>query len=410
MIEYKHRVELKNNNYDYSLIMLVCLLVFGMYGESWQPIRIVALVSVPFSFYSYLKTRNLKPLNHAFKISTLLFVWISITFLWTSDTEQGLKEIIYYFTHFSLFILVLLLYFKANNPLKSLTKGWLILISITLICAFVEIFYNQHLSVNLIPDQFKVNVDGVGYLKKFASVTFGNYNTYILVICMALPFLFGFLYSNKNYFTQFFTILVITSTYFVILINASRGGILVGGVLLIVWGIFAQKYKVHHSKEKIAILLPIALYIVFNHTNMILQQLFNRVSGGGTYSQSEGRTELFESAFDAFLERPLFGSGIGSIQVEMENVLIKFPHNLVMEFLVQFGLIATLIIGIILMFVFKNILKLSSFSKDIAISILVVFPIIIIINSTYLLHPLFWVFIASIYCISCLNKSNFAYD
>lgn len=403
--------QLKNNKYDYFLITLVCLLVFGIYGDSLQPVRIATLASIPFIIYSFFKTKTTKPIANAFKACGLLYLWISISYIWTSDTVQGQKELIYYFTHFSLFLLVLLFYFKANNALKSLTKGWLILISITLVCAFYEIITDLHLSVNLIPDQFKVNIDGVSYLKKFASVTYGNYNTYILVICMALPFMFGFLYLKKNFFVQIFTILIIACTYFVILINASRGGILVGSIMLVIWIIFAQKFKVHYKKEKIAILFPIALYVIFNHTGMILEQLFNRVSGGGTFTQNdEGRIELFISAFNAFIEQPFLGTGIGSIENEMENVMIKLPHNLVLEFLVQFGIIATFYLGFILYVVFRDIIKLKSYSKAILISVLATFPLIIVINSTYLLHPILYVFLASSYCVVYLKKSKFSYD
>ncbi|WP_159038454.1 O-antigen ligase family protein [Brumimicrobium mesophilum] len=401
---------MKNNKYDYFLITLICLLIFGMYGDSLQPIRVVALSSIPFIIISFLETRDVKNINNVYKTSGLLFLWIVFTILWTSDIVQGAKEIFYYLSHFSLLILTILCYNKANNPLKSLTKGWIILISLSLVVAYFEIFYNQHLSVSLIESDFKIYVDGKGIYKKFASVTFGNYNTYVMVIAMALPFLFGFLFLHKRFQTQLFTILVITSSYFVLFINASRGGLIAGGIILLTWIIFAQRKKVNHPKIKMLILIPLAIYAIFNHINVILDQVSNRVSNGSSFIQDEGRMELFLSAFNAFWEKPFFGSGIGSIQEEMENVLITLPHNLFLEFLVQFGLIATVVLCIILLNLFKNIPNLKSTPKAMLISIFLTFPLIIIINSTYLLHPIVWIFIASIYCIGSLNKSNISYD
>ena len=36
-------------------------------------------------------------------------------------------------------------------------------------------------------------VDGQTLVRKYASVTFGNYNSYVTVICFALPFMFAYL-------------------------------------------------------------------------------------------------------------------------------------------------------------------------------------------------------------------------
>jgi O-antigen ligase len=383
-----------------------------MYGDSLQPIRVIALFFIPFVIINYLDSKDYRFLNIAYKFIFFLYLFIVFTILWTSDFQQGIKEIVYYLSHFSLFILILVFYAKANNPLKSLTKGWFVFIVLTLIIAFAEIFYDYHLSVSFMDADFQMHFNGGSVEKKFASVTFGNYNTYAMVLSMALPFLFGFLFLHKRYLTQLFAILVIVFSYFVLLINASRGGLIAGAIILIVWMVFAQKNKIHHLKAKFFILVPLALYALGNYMNFLFGQVSNRVSAGTSLDENRGRAKLFDSALDAFWEQPFFGSGIGSIQIEMEleNVYIHLPHNLILEFLVQFGLLTTLIVCLAFLKMFIRIPQHSGFPKAILYSILLSFPIIFIINSTYLLHPITWVFLASLYCVSSFEKQNLNYD
>lgn len=406
MIKTNYISTLKNNKYDYFLMILISSLIFGMYGDSMQPIRIIALAAVPYITIQLFRHKKRTFQSKAFKSCIFLYIAFALSLLWTSDFNQGIKEIVYYFAHFSLFLLIVNLYFRAKTPLKSLFNGWFILIFISLIIAFIEIFFNVHMSVSLIPDDFQIQFDGISIQKKFASVTYGNYNTYVMVITMALPFLFGFLYSHKKLITQLITILVISFSYFVLMINASRGGLIAGGIILIVWAAFIQKEKVHHYRKKMMVLIPISIYAIYFHVNTIFDQVSNRVAAGTSLTEDQGRAELLKSAIDAFLRKPFFGSGIGSIQEEMEGVLIRLPHNLVLEILVQFGLVITLIVGYYFFRMFRNIPKLPLMNKTILVSILFSIPFIFIINSSYLLHPILWVFLASIYCVSCFKQAK----
>src|SRR5690554_4852851 len=131
MIDILHIKRIKNNLYDYFLTLLVCLLIFGMYGDSLQPVRVVSLASLPFIIVNYVQNKEIKILRRTYLLLLGLYLYLLLSLLWTSDLSQGAKEAIYYLAHFSLLILILLLYFKANNPLRSLTRGWFIFIALT---------------------------------------------------------------------------------------------------------------------------------------------------------------------------------------------------------------------------------------------------------------------------------------
>ncbi|RYM34522.1 hypothetical protein ERX46_03880 [Brumimicrobium glaciale] len=402
--------ELKNNKYDHFLVILICLVAFGMYGGAMQPIRMVSLASLPFLFIQFIKSKRNPLLFRAYLACVFLYLWIALSYFWSTNIEEATKEVVYYFAHFSIFLLIITLYSKATNPLKSLTKGWFILIVLTAFIAFIEIFYGLHMSVNLIPDDFHIRYYDLNVFKRYASVTFGNYNTYVMVITMALPFLFTYLYLHKKFITQFVAILIISFSYFVLMINASRGGLIAGGIILFIWILFVQKQKVHHIRNKLILLIPIAIFVIKYHVHTLFDQVTNRSAAGVSVVEDQGRIELFTSAINAFLQKPFFGSGIGSIQTEMKNVTIFVPHNLVLEFLVQFGAVLGIIVAFLFFKMFIKIPKIEVLPKAILISLLLSTPFIFIINSIYLLHPVLWVFFASIYCVSCFKKQNYSYD
>lgn len=401
---------LKNNKYDYLLIILLSFLVFGNYGDSLQPTRLIALASLPLIIIQSIKSKKDSFVFKAYFISLALYIWFVISLFWTSDFTQATKEVIYYLAHFSLFILIAFLYSKAENPLKSLVKGWFLLIIITIPIAFIEIFYGFHMSVNLIPEDFHIRYYELNVFKRYASVTFGNYNTYAMLIAMALPFLFAYLYLHKKFISQLFAILVILLSYFILLINASRGGLIAGVIILLVWMFFIQKQKVHHYRNKMKLFIPISIFLFGYHINTIFDEVSNRSAANVSLIGDQGRIELFKSAINAFLQKPFLGAGLGSLQNEMRDVTIFVPHNLILEFLVQFGAILAIVVAFLFFKMFIKIPKVEVFQKAILVSILLSIPFIFIINSIYLLHPLIWAFFASIYCVSCFKKNNYSYD
>src|SRR5690554_6884015 len=175
----KLRENSKWNIFDFLLIFTIALLVFGGYGGALQPIRLFSLVTVPFVFWFYIKYSRNKQILKTIRAVIILYMFLVASLLWTSDVNEGFKEIIYYAIHLNLFLLIIMLFRKAHQPFYSLLVGWALFIFLTQLIAFNEIFFDVHLDLSKFESDKVMNAGGILVQKKFAAVTFGNYNGYV---------------------------------------------------------------------------------------------------------------------------------------------------------------------------------------------------------------------------------------
>lgn len=403
-INTTHKSEHKRNASDFLLIITISLLVFGGFGGALQPIRIFSLVMFPFVFRFLLKKSNNKQIAKTSRVVIILYIFFIVSLLWTSDINEGFKEIIYYGIHLNLFLLIVMLYMKAHKPFSSLLIGWTLFIFLTQIIAFNEIFFDVHLDLSIFESDKMMNVGGMLVQKKFAAVTFGNYNGYVTVVALSLPFLFGLFTTVEKKTHQIITLAIISFAYFSLFINASRGGILASMIILGVFLVFSKKLKIKNIRFNFVLLIPLFLVLLYRYYDVIFEQLFYRTLAGSSFTEDTGRFELFGRALEAFYNKPFFGGGIGSLETEMAGGSILVPHNMFLEVLVQFGFFVTLFF---LIYLVKHLVEANRLNnpvnKFIIYAAILSLPIASIVNSGYLLMPVFWIFLASLYCISFLK-------
>lgn len=398
------RANSKRNVYDFLLIITISLLIFGGFGGSLQPIRIFSLVMIPFVIRFLLKHSRKKQIVQITRAVAILYLFFIVSLLWTSDTNEGLKEIVYYGIHLNIFLLIVMSYLKAHKPFNSLLFGWMVFIFLTQIIAFNEIFFDKHLDLSIFESGHMMNAGGMIVQKKFAAVTFGNYNGYVTVVALSLPFLFGLYASVKKKKHQIITLAIISFAYFSLFINASRGGILVGIIVFTIFLVYLRKLNIKNIKYNLLTVVPILIALILRYYDIILEQLFYRKMAGASFTQDTVRISLFSKALEAFYNKPFFGGGIGSLQKEMTGASILLPHNMFLEILVQFGFFVTLFF---LIYLAKHLIRAKKINNPvnsfIIYSALLSLPVASIINSGYLLMPTFWVFLASLYCIVFIN-------
>lgn len=403
----KIRENCNRNIFDFLLIFTILLLVFGGYGGSLQPIRLFSLVTIPFVFWFYIKYSKNKQILKTIRAVIILYMFLFASLLWTSDVNQGFKEIIYYGIHLNIFLLIVMLFRKARNPFNSLLIGWALFIFLTQIIAFNEIFFDVHLDLSIFESDKMMNAGGILVQKKFAAVTFGNYNGYVTVVALSLPFLFGLFASVEKKTHQIISLAIISFAYFTLFINASRGGILVGIIVFIVFLVFIKKLKIKNIKFNLLLIIPLLIALIFKYYDVIFEQLFYRKMAGASFTEDTARVELLKKALEAFYNKPFFGGGIGSLQKEMTGASILMPHNLFLEILVQFGFFVTLFF---LFYLAKHIMvvsKLDCYAKKFIIYAgILLLPIASIIHSGYLLMPIIWVYLASLFCIGFIMSDK----
>ena len=74
----------------------------------------------PFVFRFLLKKSNNNQIAKTSRVVIILYMFFIASLLWTSDINEGFKEIIYYGIHLNLFLLIVMLYMNAHKPFSSL--------------------------------------------------------------------------------------------------------------------------------------------------------------------------------------------------------------------------------------------------------------------------------------------------
>lgn len=183
-----------------------------------------------------------------------------------------------------------------------------------------------------------------------------------------------------------------------VLISGGRGGM----VLIIVYTvyIYSSVIKVTSIPQKLKntmyfLVISIAITLILPKLleNPVFEGSFNRVfdyiaDDGIDWSGTSGRDGVYENAIKLFLDSPIFGYGIFG----MWKVLGAYPHNMILELLLQGGLILFFVFLIFLTYLFFKMNKMiKSDPRYRIISIIALYPIILLMFSgTYLNNSIFW--------------------
>lgn len=305
-------------------------------------------------------------------IIILLFI-ISLAFFWNTCLN--------YFLHFIFFGTTALILVSTKYDVK-LVVNFSVLLNAIYVCAyFFNIKESYMMSSNWDEDQM-----GIAY-----SFLPGVLWPFVL-------FVFPHLCLYKKIIYKIINSLVFLSCLYIILYDTmTRGAIisvLIGIISLVLLKINSNKRK------KIYILLVIGLSFLIIYINTIWDQLMllfsnssivalvklSSLSDGGDLTT--GRTELYNSAIDLFVQYPLFGSGIG--HYEFYNGI--YSHQFFLQLLCEFGLLGTILF---LIPIFKSIKLafISNFSEEILL-VLVLFSnvfVMLLVSNVHWLQPNFWI-------------------
>lgn len=138
------------------------------------------------------------------------------------------------------------------------------------------------------------------------------------------------------------------------LLTFSRGGVITGLVMIIILLLFIYKSTKSNGKLKLNFLI-ISIILVFlstwfyttSQTSGLINKRYANQNAAGQEkaSQLSGREKIFESEFNAFIDNPIFGVGIGK-GVELREVetggMVIASHNEVTRMLAEHGLVGIL--------------------------------------------------------------------
>lgn len=394
-----------NNKYDMFLFIIVASLSGGDIGGYLQLSRVVGMLLLIPLLQNIGKCKYVKAQLYAF---VLFISYCFLSLLWTRDSISGIKEILYYIIHLILYIELICFSQKALNPQRSIAKGWCIAALICCIIGIQEILLGVHLSIAS-ENNYYFNTGQEIIVRQIAFATYGNYNAFVTFLCFSFPWII-YLYQDKNKSGNYFRYLSLSTIVLLTLLvftDGSRGGFL---SLILMFAIYIVKIKkTTNVVFSLCLLGGILGWLIYKYSDSIFVVLIARSSDMGLMEDTS-RIEIWRNALELLFETGGFGVGVGSLMTRMREVSnggISITHNVFMEFLVQFGIVFSIILGGFILRILRNTCKMSNNVNKVPILMaLIAMPIYGVINSGYLLAPGLYILMGTIYVFVYGKKIN----
>lgn len=397
----------KINKYDAFIFVLIASLLFGCLGGALMLVRVLTILFIPVLIFKYRFCRDY--VQKYSLVFILFYIFCLISLLWTADIKEAWKELVYYPVHLLLFLEILVFSRFAKNPLKSISTGWLIGVGLTLVVAVWEIVTSNHLPTSMFEAEDEVvRVGGISIERPFAAATFGNFNSYVVYICFAMPFLYYYILNNyRQVLKTILSTIILVSSIIVILVNASRGGLLTSAVMGAIFLLMTKKSK-YKTLFVIALAVFAVIFIVPRMETLFLAMSL-KSEGGGAFTD-EGRIEIWMVSLEVLANYGFIGTGIGGMAAAIKAYnpsVINITHNMFLELLVQYGVLFFIFFMVYLFKLFLQARKQKNSSIKILLYMaLLAMPIYSIIDSGYLLNPIIYTALASLTVFAYINKIN----
>ncbi len=394
------------NKYDWYIIIIIATMALGtiQLGVISQSV-IVGLLCLP----SVLKEIHTSLVRQRSKSIVLFifcwFIWMLLSLFWTIDTNYGYIDLWISFFNMVTFLALYRFSTRANSPIYSLMQGWTLLVALTLPVAIWEFSTGQHLQWGTFNEDSAENFYGT-QSRMYAAVTFTNLNTYVTILCSALPIILS---STCYVKYKLFPAIISFITLIVVLMNASRGGMLCIMIDLVIFTIF---YKQIHFKYKLQVTLLLIFslgFFIVNYIDIVLEQLLLRLIESESFFNDDTRLKVLLVGLELVIESLGFGYGVGSMNEAYYSTgqMMGYSHNMVVELFLQYGIV----IGVCFLFFIANALIKICRNTNLAVKIygwltMGSFIPLMIIDDSYLVRPYFWIYVAtliSIYNI-CYNR------
>lgn len=371
-------------------------LCFGNIGGALQVDRILTILFSPLLFVNIMKV-GCGYARLMLKLLSIIYFFMIISLAWTPDLIEAVKEIIYYFVHFLLFLEIIVFARFAYNPLKSISSGWLMAVLLCSMVAIWELKTGNHLGMAYDQDEM-MNAGSFALEHLTASVTFMNYNSYNTFLCFSFPWIFYIMLDKSRRTTEkWLSLIALILSLLIMLINASRGSVLSAVIMFVIYYYFSKKTLVKNVITMFILFL--ALMVILYYGEEITAAFLLRVSDGKMFSD-ENRATVWMNALAIYFETFGVGVGIGGLQAAMKQYApggITITHNFLLEILVQYGIITTIMVVCYLIKIFVWARKVEISRKIVIMMSLLSMPLYGIIDSGYLLNTHLYILMATLY-------------
>lgn len=395
----------KWNKYDYIILICFASIAWGSLEilHAFLPIRIIGL----YGFFHFLLTsrREFSILKKWRLIFSIWIVFVLFSVLWTPDINTALLQAIHLFLIYGVFLLLQDCSIKAHHPLQSIILGWSTMVAITMPIALWEISSGNHLPSGSANEGITLSI---GLMRNFAAVTFGNMNSYSVVLCYSLPFLL-MSWMIKIPLQKIIWVLSIV-VFGIIIINASRGCVL---CMIITIFIFLIVNVIHKSSIKktlgLIVFIGFSVWFAIDYLEIdLFLQLLDRFDSMGLESSRESVYKAgFKIAEDSFFLGRGVASTIPLLKKNPTGLNVLVTHNFFLEILIEYGILFFLLIfGRFYLSTIKIIKSKISEYRYLGACILLTSPLLFVIDDYYSGESAVWMYIFSVMLLEtiCYNR------
>ena len=347
-------------------VLALHVLIFSILIDSFVPIKNStgpSLLVVEFFLVMIFGLSVLKLLLNLDKKSDLpLLTLIWIPFLvWSLLTGllisiDKLRIFAYWKNYFAGFFVFSLSYYTIKNKfqLRSIIMGiiiWGVLLSILELKVVIEL------------GGFTTGIVGLFLKKNLLTLGWGRSNYLAAFFVIIIPITIGYLLYTSSKVQKLLMTLALLIMSFAVMLTLSRGGIL--ALLLALVILFSKVLKAKTFIPILSVLLLVAIVVLINPLTYVL---FERISSVETSSSYFSRINFYTDVWNAFLNHPITGVGLGNLSFYATFVLpasgSPSAHNIVLGALGETGIIGSIFYFSLLGFLLLNIYSEFKTERD----------------------------------------------
>jgi len=383
-------------NFSAKVILLaVMALALGGIGGSLQLSRVFLLTLLPVILIRMRHAPEIPWRHYSARLlcfSFMLLLLGSATLIWSIDKILSIGYLIVLAINLLPLVSVALMTDRERTWFREkVPKAWMFAAAGVLPLAFYEITTGNHFALGL--DE---RGGGTFSILPFASGLHGNYNDFSIFLLMCL---FGMCHMNASTASPWwrrFAFVVGTLIVIVILFNASRGTILaLLGLLLFRFAreIFSKRGLA--SLASIVLAIGIVGGIADGVEDALLQQyLMLKFSDfSNDLEGDEGRLAIASAGLDGIIATLGLGVGAGASSAYLatvSSVVIPNPHNLILEWGMNFGAFGLLMLTWFLVRTWTASRNVVESNRRVIYAFVLLMPLYGIVQSHLTGYTYFW--------------------
>jgi len=275
----------------------------------------------------------------------LFIIWVLITLTYTPSISYGTSKFL--FLAIVCFPCVYMAKMYCDTPAKVhktfTVVGWYAIALLIYYAAYVTVHSGQTIRIR--------------------SAFFGPLPLGYAVASM-LPFIFYVASTTHSRILKYFFVVAIPVAFLLIIETGSRGPLL---AIIIAFSLSLLRIQYFIRAFFGLAACATAAYLYLSSQDLTENQGLGRILGetDAASKSSQGRIHLFSSAWEQFLQFPIFGQGSGSFSFFFNSTdERKYAHNAYLEIAGEFGMMGLIIFFTILILCLYQIIKLRKRSKD----------------------------------------------